>query len=90
MSENIDKAAATQRSDRWILFQLFDCVLERWSPVYCGASEVAIDLEIKDMLKKYPNRPIVRIFVAELKGSEIFPKASEPKEYSEVTDENNG
>lgn len=42
--------------DRWVLFQIFDCVLERWSPVYCATSIPSMDLECKEMAVKLKNR----------------------------------
>lgn len=43
----------------WTLFQICDGVTERWSPVYCLATETAIRLECKELVKKQPNRPFV-------------------------------
>lgn len=48
-----------ENNESWVLFQLFDRVLERWSPIYCGATKTSVDLEIKDMEKKTNDRPVM-------------------------------
>jgi len=47
-----------ENKENWMLFQIFDAVLERWSPVYCGATVVSIRMEVEEMVKKTNGRPV--------------------------------
>lgn len=46
-------------NESWALFQLFDEMTERWSPVYCSPSILAARMEVKELSKKQPNRVLI-------------------------------
>lgn len=67
-------------TESWALFQIYDHVTERWSPVYCAPSNAAARLEVKDLAKRQPNRMITMQFLGiiqncdftKLEAQEVF------------------
>lgn len=41
-----------ERKDRWLLWEIEDRVAQRVSPVFCAPSEMAIERQYQDMMKK--------------------------------------
>lgn len=41
-----------ERKDRWLLWEIEDRVAQRVSPVFCAPSELAIQRQYEDMMKK--------------------------------------
>lgn len=64
----------------WFLFQVFDEITERWSPVYCAPTKEAARLECKDLQRKsyraFTMRPLGNMqdnnFVAVPDGDEYY------------------
>lgn len=46
-----------KNNDSWFLFQIYDGILDRWSPVYCAATQMAALMECKELERKLANRP---------------------------------
>lgn len=66
-------------NEKWVLFQIHDEVLDRWSPVYCGATTVSVDLEIKDMMKKTSDRPITLRILGAMENGLFYAESSDRK-----------
>lgn len=62
MRENIES---------WFLFQIWDGILDRWSPVYCAASQMAAIMECKELQKKLPGRPFKAYPVGYIEGGKL-------------------
>lgn len=52
-------------TDSWVLYQLYDAVLDRWSSVFSVATVTALRMEIDEMVKMQPNRPALIRFLGE-------------------------
>lgn len=93
-SDNKDNLVTVDNLDPWVLFQIYDLVTERWSPIYCGMSETAIRLEIDETMKKMANRPLIVYILGTMKSG-VFVPATKVYRVGDVTiledkDENRG
>lgn len=73
----------TENSENWVLFQIYDCTTERWSPVYCGASVAVVHHEIQELTKKQPNRKLIRRMLGEIRNGVFTATEINDKEYLE-------
>lgn len=64
-----------ENNDSWFLFQVYDGILDRWSPVYCAATQTAAILECRDMQKKLPTRPFAAYHAGMFSAGIMVPAA---------------
>lgn len=69
-----------KNDESWVLFQIFDHTLERWSPVYCAATPISMHLECEDLMKKQPSRGFTCRMLGEIEDG-IFTPGEQNKEY---------
>lgn len=69
----------TENNEKWTLFQIYDEVSERWSPIYCGPSLTAVRLDIDELSKKQPNRPMTVVILGTMVDGDFKPERQEIK-----------
>lgn len=50
----------------WYLYQIFDVIMERWSPIYCESTVTALNLAVAELVRKQRNRPIVVRYIGQM------------------------
>lgn len=52
--------------ESWFLFQIFDHITERWSPVYCSPSKAAVKYEVLELHKRQPHRDLTVKYLGQI------------------------
>lgn len=74
-------------TEYWFLFQLFDRITERWSPVYCAPTLAAAHLECRDLSKKRPNQVFVFVPLGTISDGVFVPSPSQTLQFGELEEE---
>lgn len=83
MSElKISAKIGVLNQDKWTLFQIFDLIMERWSPIYCAGSATAMRHECLDMAEKLKGRPFVCRRLGFMLNGEFVVDTGEDVEYN--------
>lgn len=63
-----------ERKDRWVLWEVEDRVAKRVTPVFCAPSELAIEKQYQELLKKHEAKPteLVKKIIAVYDGGKFL------------------
>lgn len=65
-----------ENTESWFLFQIWDGIMDRWSPVYCAATQMAAIMECKELQKKLPGRPFEAYPLGYIEGGVLTTSSS--------------
>jgi len=70
----VAKSQPPQQEGSWFVYQIFDEMIQRWSPPFFAHTKVVMRLEVQEMVKKMDNRPITVRTIGTLRDFQLTPE----------------
>lgn len=74
----------TDNNESWFLYQIFDNVSARYTPVFCAATKRAALYDCEDLIKRQVNRPFVMIPLGVITGGVFVESDDDSVQFGEM------